>query len=484
MAIYKEILETHEAARSYVAQAHYRLAMCYVKKGDGAQAIKLLDTILREFPDEKEVVVKAKTELARLTASLDASAVSAIVESAVGVISMCAEGDQRIDAQLAAVRGLDQEKALTALVPHLESDTANIRRAAIFIVYKVDFKDVEPVTPKLLSLTSHTEDFTRGMAALALGARKVAASYDRLAEMTLEDSSGFARRCGAIALGWLGDERAKPVLEAATKDSDTLVQGNARAALAMLAKPSAASVPVSGVAPRLLETKPVAFANDVEMTVTFDRKMQDGSWSWTGGGDTSPETTGPIHYDETRTTCTRPVRLKPAHVYWVGVNSKSYRNFRSAEGLSAHWYVILFATAGEDGSPTPIPDEHARRARVLNTRARALDAGAQSAIEWLALIDTGSYAESWETAAEMLRDAVDKQTWVARAAGVRSPLGAAKERQLSSIEYKTSLPGVPTGEYVVMTFETGFETLRKVVESVTVAKEGDDTWRILSYFIK
>jgi hypothetical protein len=121
---------------------------------------------------------------------------------------------------------------------------------------------------------------------------------------------------------------------------------------------------------------------------------------------------------------------------------------------------------------------------VLNTRARALDAGAQSAIEWLALIDTGSYAESWETAAEMLRDAVDKQTWVARAAGVRSPLGAAKERQLSSIEYKTSLPGVPTGEYVVMTFETGFETLRKVVESVTVAKEGDDTWRILSYFIK
>ena len=52
--------------------------------------------------------------------------------------------------------------------------------------------------------------------------------------MTLHDKSGYARRCGAYALGMLGDAKAIPVLQQALKDPDKLVQNNAGAAIIML----------------------------------------------------------------------------------------------------------------------------------------------------------------------------------------------------------------------------------------------------------
>ena len=51
------------------------------------------------------------------------------------------------------------------------------------------------------------------------------------------------------------------------------------------------------VAPVVTSTNPQAYANDVMpsleiITVTFDQPMKDKSWSWTGGGETYPTTTG------------------------------------------------------------------------------------------------------------------------------------------------------------------------------------------------
>ena len=69
-----------------------------------------------------------------------------------------------------------------------------------------------------------------------LGGAKADSAFDELAEMTANDKSPFARRCGAYALGLLGDQRARPVLEKALKDPNNLVSNNAEAALTMLAK--------------------------------------------------------------------------------------------------------------------------------------------------------------------------------------------------------------------------------------------------------
>jgi hypothetical protein len=123
--------------------------------------------------------------------------------------------------------------------------------------------------------------------------------------------------------------------------------------------------------PVVIETIPAAFANDVDpsldkITVTFDRPMMNLSWSWVGGGETYPKTTGKPRYDATRTTCSLPVELEPGKVYWVGINSKKFTNFQTEDHVPAMPWVILFATRGEDGRPTPIPEDMQAEARRIN----------------------------------------------------------------------------------------------------------------------
>jgi len=134
--------------------------------------------------------------------------------------------------------------------------------------------------------------------------------------------------------------------------------------------------PAKDSAPVVVGTTPAAFADDVSLslnkiTVTFDQPMMDRSWSWTGGGDTYPETTGRPRYDSSRTTCTLPVKLEPGKGYWVGINSPSYKNFKNPDRVPAKRYVILFATKGTDGRATPIPSDMLAKARRINAHAES-----------------------------------------------------------------------------------------------------------------
>lgn len=127
--------------------------------------------------------------------------------------------------------------------------------------------------------------------------------------------------------------------------------------------------------PRVVSTWPQVFANDVsaglaEIKVTFDRPMMNLSWSWVGGGETFPETTGLPRYDASKTTCTLPVKLLPGRFYWIGINSPRFRNFQTDSGVAAVPYVILFSTKDESGNPTEIPDNYVEEARQINARTR------------------------------------------------------------------------------------------------------------------
>jgi hypothetical protein len=103
--------------------------------------------------------------------------------------------------------------------------------------------------------------------------------------------------------------------------------------------------------PQVVATNPPAGATDVDpnlqyITVVFDQDMAEG-YSFTGGGPnypTIPDGKGPVWKDER--TCVLPVELKKAAYYRLGVNSKSYQNFRSAAGIPAYPSSIFFTTEG------------------------------------------------------------------------------------------------------------------------------------------
>jgi hypothetical protein len=103
------------------------------------------------------------------------------------------------------------------------------------------------------------------------------------------------------------------------------------------------------VAPKILFTKPANGATDVdpgltEITVTFDQDMSEG-FSWTGGGpEYPPAPEGTQAQWRGKRTCVLPVKLEAGHHYRVGINSPSYRNFRSAGGEPAELSSISFTT--------------------------------------------------------------------------------------------------------------------------------------------
>lgn len=231
--IYEQVIAEAKKVQRTAAHATYRIGMCYLKKGQKDKAAEYFQNIISDFAGQKALVAKAEKQLDKIKPRAER-----IVEQAVMTISTCAEGDPRVTKALESLKGLDENVVVSELVKFLDSETDTVRRSAIHILWKGNLSDISPAVPALKQLCSHKEDITRGMTAIVLGAAKIKSSFDVLCNMTLKDPSGYARRCAAYALGLMGRADARPTLEKAFKDSDPLVQHNAKAALTMLEPPA------------------------------------------------------------------------------------------------------------------------------------------------------------------------------------------------------------------------------------------------------
>ena len=100
-------------------------------------------------------------------------------------------------------------------------------------------------------------------------------------------------------------------------------------------------------------------------------------------------------------------------------------------------------------------------------------AAIESARVWLELIDSEKYADSWDEAAEYFKSAITKDKWQQTIQAVRNPLGKTVSRELKSQRYKTSLPGAPDGEYVVIQYKTSFEDKKDAIETIIPMLDND-----------
>jgi hypothetical protein len=120
---------------------------------------------------------------------------------------------------------------------------------------------------------------------------------------------------------------------------------------AQTAPKMAESATAEDAPPQIIATSPQVGDTEVdpaltEITITFDREM-GGGFSWTGGGpDYPPGIEGQKPRWRDSRTCVLPVKLEAARYYRVGINSKSYRNFRAKNGVSAEPSAIYFTTRG------------------------------------------------------------------------------------------------------------------------------------------
>ncbi len=103
--------------------------------------------------------------------------------------------------------------------------------------------------------------------------------------------------------------------------------------------------------PKVVSTTPESGDQEVDpalsrIRVEFDRPMRDKSWSMCGWGESLPETTGQISYDESRRVWTAAVRLKADHEYRFSLNSRMFHGFKSADGVPLEPVEVHFKTKG------------------------------------------------------------------------------------------------------------------------------------------
>jgi len=102
-------------------------------------------------------------------------------------------------------------------------------------------------------------------------------------------------------------------------------------------------------APKLVSIVPANGALDVDpalttMTLTFDRAMQDKSWSIAGNPADQPKITGTLAYDAARKVLTVPIQLEPGKSYHFWLNSAKFQGFKAADGTPLVPVEVRFST--------------------------------------------------------------------------------------------------------------------------------------------
>jgi hypothetical protein len=111
-------------------------------------------------------------------------------------------------------------------------------------------------------------------------------------------------------------------------------------------------------------------------------------------------------------------------------------------------------------------------------------AAQEAAESWVALVDAGNYAQSWEDASTFFKSKVSREDWEKMLTQVRTPLGKSSDRTPTSAVYQTSIPKAPDGEYVVIQFTINFANTGPAVETITPMLDKDGKWRVSGYYIK
>ena len=122
---------------------------------------------------------------------------------------------------------------------------------------------------------------------------------------------------------------------------------------------------------------------------------------------------------------------------------------------------------------------------VATAGAREKEEAALSAAKkWLTMVDEGKYSESWRAASSYFQNAVKEEEWKEKMNAYRIPLGKLLSRNIKTKTYKTSLPGAPDGEYVMIQFKASFENKKEAIETVTPMVDTDGKWHVSGYYIK
>lgn len=127
------------------------------------------------------------------------------------------------------------------------------------------------------------------------------------------------------------------------------------------------------------------------------------------------------------------------------------------------------------------------------TTANLSTVAAEQALEpWMAALDAGDTARTWEDASSVLKEAVSAEDWKKAYDVTHETLGGLRSREALSKSFSGSLPGAPDGWYAVFQYKSVFEKQPDTVETFTMKLDPadgerwttDGTWRVIGHRVR
>lgn len=108
----------------------------------------------------------------------------------------------------------------------------------------------------------------------------------------------------------------------------------------------------------------------------------------------------------------------------------------------------------------------------------------EAALAWLALVDAGKFDETWDEASTSFQKAQKREEWSTGLGGARPAMGKLVSRTLHNHEVRQELPNLPPDKYVTVRFASVFENHKDGAESVTLVRDGERGFRMVSYLLR
>jgi len=119
----------------------------------------------------------------------------------------------------------------------------------------------------------------------------------------------------------------------------------------------------------------------------------------------------------------------------------------------------------------------AQAARPVPAPTAAQPGPDDRAKQWLTLIDDSNYTDGARQMGSQAKkaqiDALPRQ---------RNPLGAVANRNLKDVKLSTTNPGMPSGQYAVVRYDSNFAHRANTIETVTLAMN-KGAWSVVGYRI-
>jgi hypothetical protein len=103
--------------------------------------------------------------------------------------------------------------------------------------------------------------------------------------------------------------------------------------------------------------------------------------------------------------------------------------------------------------------------------------------QWLALIDSGKFAESWKAADHYMQRVASEDLWQRKLDMMRKPLGEVLSRKLESAKLEHPNQWI-TVDHVRLKFATSFSNKKEAVETVTLMAQKGGSWKVAGYYIE